>query len=144
MIDLPDVRQKKDFDCGHAAVAAVTDLFGLPRPPDLSNAVDGTSPDTAEAVLRRAGLRVLAGHMTVSDLKHLTDRGAPVLCPVVLPDQGGHWVVVRGVARRVVYYHDPEFGPRSLGVAKWLSAWDAETRAGRAYNGWGIAAWGPR
>lgn len=141
MIDLPDVRQRKDFDCGHAAVACVADLFGVRRPPDLSNGIDGTDPNTIEALLRRAGFNVCAGAMTVSDLKHFTNRGAPVVCPVSLPDVGGHWVVVAGVERLTVYYHCPDAGPRSMRAALWTPCWADETRAGRPYKTWGIAAW---
>jgi predicted double-glycine peptidase len=143
MILLPDVRQRKDFDCGVAAVETVLKLFGLPRPPDLSNPIDGTAPDTVEALLRKAGLLVAAGHLTVSDLKHFTDRGAPVLCPITVSD-GGHWVTVRGVQRLRVHYQDPETGPQSLKASDWDAGWTGGTRTGRDYSGWGIAAWTPK
>lgn len=141
ILDIPDIRQAEDYDCGSAALDAVARFHGLRKrgPVRLANPVQGMSPDTVEAVLRSLGLRVLSGTMTLPDLQSLTRSGRPVLCPVTTQGGGGHWVVVRGVARRTVYTHCPLFGRLSVRAADWLAGWRDATRAGHEFDRWGIA-----
>lgn len=138
LLDIPDVRQREDFDCGAAALDAVARFYGLRErgPVRLANAVQGMSPDTVEAWLRAVGFGVLSGTMTVADLAHLTKTGRPVLCPVARG--GGHWVVVRGVFRNRVHFHCPTHGPDVAHEFDWVPAWRDETRAGHDYRHWGI------
>jgi hypothetical protein len=102
----------------------------------MSNPVQGTSPDTVEAMLRAAGLPVVSGTMNLRDLKHFTSSARPVLCPIT--DEGGHWVVVRGVERLRVYYHDPADGPLDKSSKVWLGMWVDSTRT-KVFDRWGIA-----
>lgn len=143
ILALPDVRQTDDHACGSACAEVVRRFFGLKaRAPDLANPVQGLAPDTLAAVLRSLGLRVLAGQMLggVADLQHFTKLGCPVVCPVTAR-AGGHWVVVAGVARRKVYYHDPTHGPRSVPLADWLDGWrDTSAESLQAFDRWGIVA----
>lgn len=138
LLKIPDVRQATEHDCGAAAIEAVCRFHGVKDrgPARLANAVDGMSPATVEAVLRSLGLAVLSGTMTAGDLRHLADTGRPVLCPTA--HRGGHWVVVRGVARRRVHFHCPIDGPGSLPVATWETLWSDSTRAGHEYASWGV------
>jgi hypothetical protein len=142
MLAIPDVRQALDYDCGTAAVDAVCRFFGKRErgPVPLANPIQGMGPQTVEAVLRSRGFRVLSGSMTVRDLKHLTDTGRPVLCPVDL--FGGHWVVVSGVARLQVAFHCPTDGPRTLKAAAWLPVWKDRSHDGHQYDQWGICVSG--
>lgn len=140
MLTIPDVRQHDDYDCGTACVDAVLRFFGVRTTAGvlgLANPVQGTSPDTVEALLRATGLPVLSGTLRVADLKYLTHSGRPVLCPVAI--SGGHWVVVAGVWRTTVYYHDPDEGPRAMPAGKWRDLWRDGTRAGHEFDRWGIA-----
>lgn len=141
LLKISDVRQEAEHDCGAAAVEAVLRFHDVdPRRHSkvisLANAVDGMSPATVEAVLRSLGLAVLSGTMTAADLRHLCDTRRPVLCPTA--HRGGHWVVVRGVARRRVHFHCPVDGPASLPIATWNTLWQDSTRAGHEYACWGI------
>lgn len=138
LLDIPDIRQADDYDCGAAALDAIARFHGLRArgPVALANPVQGMAPDTVEAVLRSLGLSVLSGTMTVDDLRHLTRSGRPVLCPVA--HHGGHWVVVRGVERGRVYYHCPAAGPAVLREADWLAAWRDTSRTGQRFLQWGI------
>lgn len=140
LLDIPDVRQASDYDCGAACLDAVAQFHGLRvrGPARLANAVQGMSPDTVEAVLRALGLPVLSGTMAVADLRHLTRTGRPVLCPVARA--GGHWVVVRGVARGKVHFHDPAAGPGAEREADWLAGWRDVARSGAEFARWGIGA----
>lgn len=143
LLDLPDVRQRDDYDCGEAAADTVF-RFLCGRSLShvaLSDAVDGLHPSNLEAGLRRAGLAVQSGTMTVADLQHHTRAGRPVLCPIA--HHGGHWVVVRGVARGKVYYQCPTAGRLSLSLAQWVDAWRDSTRAAHDFDRWGIAAGAP-
>lgn len=137
LLKLPDIRQRDDFDCGAACVAAVLRFWGrvFPAVWSLPNPVQGTTPDTIEAVLRAAGLSVLSGSLTVSDLRHFAESGRPILCPVAL--RGGHWVVVRGVTGRRVYYHCPVDGESWVSGRDWDDLW-ADTSRTTSYLRWGI------
>lgn len=138
LLDIPDIRQAADYDCGAAALDAVARFHGIRErgPAKLCNVVQGMSPDMIEAWLRAVGLRVLSGSMTVDDLQHLTRTGRPVLCPTTL--YGGHWVVVRGVERGRVHYHCPTIGANKMTFAWWLLHWRDATRAGHEFDRWGI------
>lgn len=144
MITLPDVRQTRDYDCGAAAVNCVLAHFGQRTrgPVALANVVQGMAPDTVEAYFHSVGLPVVKGNMQLSDLKHFTATGRPVLCPITMPDGEGHWVVVRGVVRGKVFFQDPAAGPRDLrasGPRSFEAAWESWSASGFAYKCWGIA-----
>jgi predicted double-glycine peptidase len=139
LLDLPDVRQREDFDCGTAAVETVLRFLGVRAAGRgvLADQVDGTHPSTIEAALRRAGLAVQSGTMTPADLRHHTRQGRPVLCPIAA--HGGHWVVVRGVGRGFVYYSCPAEGAKQVRLSAWLDLWRDSTRAAHDFDRWGIA-----
>ena len=139
LLDVPDIRQDSEFDCGAAAVDAVCRYHRIRKTnvKDLTNAVQGLGPDTARAILTGLGLIVLAGPMQVEDLQHLTRTNRPVLCPVNL--YGGHWVVVRGVERGGVYFQCPTQGRLRLSMSKWLDEWVSYSETGHMFHQWGIA-----
>lgn len=123
---VPDIRQRDDFSCGAASLAALLSFHGRRVPRwvyRLANPVRGMQPETVEAVLYATfGRPPLIGSMSTEDLRHLTRTGRPVLCPVVF-GEGGHWVCVYGVARGRVHFHCPTGGPDSLTVRQWLARW---------------------
>jgi predicted double-glycine peptidase len=143
ILEIPDIRQDNDHDCGQAAAIAALRYLGITKriPSGLCNPVQGMAPDTIEAVFRSFGLAVLSGEMREEDLRHLTHTGRPVLCPITTT-AGGHWVVVRGVARGKVLYHCPTHGPSSLPMASWLAGWVDSSRAGHTFTRWGICPGG--
>lgn len=152
MPDLPDIRQKKAFQCGRAALEVVWAHFGVSRPPLVpSTPLDGTSPDVVEALLWYSGLRVQSGNMDVADLRYHTGRGRPVLCVVTQPEGVGHWVAVGRMGRlrrgrrlaETVVYQCPFSGPAEEFADGFEARWHDFTRRGVAYPSWGIAAWKP-
>lgn len=141
LLEVPDVRQRTDYGCGDAAVDAALGALGIARKRGtrLSNPEQGMGPDTVAAVLRAAGVSVLAGPLLtgVEGLRHFAGAGCPVLCPVA--DHGGHWVVVRGVQRGRVYYQCPLSGPTSKGAAAWCAEWrDSAAESGHRFDRWAI------
>jgi ABC-type bacteriocin/lantibiotic exporter with double-glycine peptidase domain len=141
LLDLPDVRQTADHACGSAVIECVRRFWRVKeKPADLSNEIQGLSPDTLAAVLRAMGCRVRAGEMLgdIADLQHYTKLGMPVCCPITVA-AGGHWVVVRGVARRKVWYQCPTWGPSSLPLASWLDCWrDVSAESLASFDRWGV------
>ena len=137
MLALPDTWQYGAASCGRAAAACVLRHFG--KAADLrglvTTAIDGTDPRTLESLLRKTGLRVVAGEMTAADLKHFTGTGRPVIAVV-----RNHYVVVAGVARGRVHYQDPQAGPARKLLAEFLDWWRDDDRLGAAYHRFGIAA----
>ncbi len=142
MLQLPDVRQAENYDCGPASIDTVLRFFGVRSKTSVvqcANEIDGTHPATLETALRRAGLLVCAGRMSLADLTHHTRLGRPVLCPVDL--FGGHWVVVRGATSKRVYFHCPSEGPQWVTRDRWLSIWHDSERSGDVFVNWGLSVW---
>lgn len=139
-MDLPDIRQRENHDCGDTAFRIVCESHGWRARAALSNPIDGTDPRTLEHGFRRLGKRVTSGEMTLADLRHFTRRGCPVIALVQL-DGVGHYVVVGQSTSRFVAFQCPSNGPRSLSAAKFLRLWTDIDRSGTIYHQWGIAAW---
>lgn len=136
MLQLPDIRQKKDYDCGRAVCECVLSFFGsyadLRRL--LTNPMDGTDPRAIEALLRQAGHRVISGEMGLDDLRHFTTSGRPVIACV-----RDHYVTVAGIRGRHVHYQDPSAGPVKATCADFAGWWVEADRLGVTYNQFGIA-----
>lgn len=139
MLNLPDIRQRRGWTCGRAASECVLQYLG--KQADLrqllTTPMDGTDPRNIEGLLRKAGCKVLSGEMTVDDLRYQTKHGRPVVAAVK-----NHYVVVGGVGRGKVRYHDPLFGPCKVSVADFVVWWNEADRLGVEYRQFGIAASG--
>ena len=147
MIQLPDIRQRFDHDCGLTATRILLRYVRKRPPSDLirlaCDPVDGTDPRAIETYLRQLGLRVQAGSYTVEDLSHSTATGRPVVC-LVTPAHGvGHYVVVSGIEGQTIHYQCPTEGPARSGLRSWLKGWHEVDRLGAKYHQWGISAWRP-
>ena len=149
LLDVPDVRQADDYDCGPAAVQAACSLFGMnPSRADLIQALgtnerQGTRPSAILDYLSRQGLvTTAAGQLEVVDLTRFFSWGQPVLCPVQVADDGetvGHWVVVTRTGLGQVFLQDPATGPRMVAEADWLARWRDRDADGVSYERYGIA-----
>ena len=148
LLDVPDVRQSENWDCGAAAVMAVCKHFGV-GPTVLSayaqalgaTESEGTPPTAVAAFLSQQGLAVTSAHkMGIDDLGRFHAAGQPVLCPCRPDGSGttGHWVVVIGTGLGQVFLHDPACGRRMLSeMSGWL---DGDRDAGGVdYDRFGIA-----
>jgi len=140
--EYPDTRQTGSYDCGDALVDGVLRFHGVRSSAAvlrLATEDAGLHPSTLYAMLRRAGLRVQAGTMSIDDLRHHTRLHRPVLCPIDL--FGGHWVAVLGVTPKSVRYHCPTEGRKQTTHESWTRHWRDATIDGHAFDTWGIVAW---
>ena len=143
MLELPDERQKGDHDCGEAAVACVLKFFTVPTAKKkFATLQDGADPRQLEAALRLSGLNVLAGEMSIHELKHFTKTNRPVICLIKWDtDAESHYVVVRGVEHKKVFVHDVQSGHVVVSLSKWQRMWLATGRMNEVFKRWGIVAW---
>lgn len=140
LLDLPDTRQRAEFDCGAAVFRCVTRYWEGRGRKIKSDPLHGTPVDQLEPAFRAAGYNVLSGEMDASTLRSLTSQGWPVCC-LIQSDGVGHWVVVRGVQRGRVYLMDPTDGLKSLAVGEWEAVWHDADRRGTVYRRHGLAVW---
>ncbi len=146
LIDTKDIRQTKSFDCGAVTTAVACRVFGICRKKDYfhnllgTNGINGTDPRTIEAFIRLEGLKVLSGEMDIEDLRHSTKHGKPV---ITLVNYGnfGHYIVVRGVTRKHVHFHDPELGRQKMLISEFILSWIDSDRFGVCYHQFGIVVW---
>lgn len=122
-------RQRADHDCAIPLVQGVLHLLRGERRSRKAiiealrpSEIDGTHPAALEHFFRREGLRVLAGEMSVEDLRYFTRSGRPVLCLLTV-GMMGHWVAVVDVRRGRVIYYDPEAGASSMDADTFSRAW---------------------
>lgn len=155
LLDLPDVRQQSDYDCGIAAALCVLRYLGADRlRRDVeatlgATRLDGTDPRAMEAMFRREGLAVQSGTMALADLAYHAGRGRPVVClvtrggtakaPGAHPGAVGHYVVSAGVRRGFVHVHDPVEGPGRVRTAEFLSRWADWDRHGQDWQRFAVA-----
>ena len=141
LLALSDIRQQSAHDCGEAATRVILAHQNITAAVRLATPQHGTDPTQIESALRRIGLLVTAGEMSIEDLRHYCDDSRPVIALVHWPTwEDSHFVCVRGVSRGRVYYHDVSDGPGKCSVNDWLAAWSAEGRVG-TFRRWGIVAW---
>lgn len=135
MLELPDIRQRTDWDCGKAVVQCVLGFFETQADTRLllTNPMDGTDPRAIEALLRKIGRHVVSGEMTIEDLRYFTKSGRPVIAVV-----NGHYVVVAGLTRARVCYQDPLVGPMRCRIKDFAGWWREADRLGVTYNQFGI------
>ena len=141
LLSLPDVRQTSGHTCGDAASLCALAFHGVSAVFRLANKQQGADPVSIESKFRQIKMKVVAGEMTVDDLRYYCNSGRPVICLVHWPDgQDSHYVCVAGVSRGHVHFQDPESGPGKCSIADFDSAWWANGRIGD-YCRWGIAPW---
>lgn len=140
----PSVIQAGDADCGPACCSALLRYWGIRQSVQTctgllyTSGMDGTDPRTIEAFLRSHGLHVLAGEMSLEDIREQTRRGRPVLCVLQ-----GHYVVALSVWRGRVYLHDPAEGRVALKSADFEARWRDTDRLGVRYERFGLSVWRP-
>ena len=140
LLDLSDIRQKDDHDCGVAVFHTITDYLLDCLPPLAADPMDGLHPLELEAAFRRAGLNTISGSMTMADLAHHQRLFRPVAC-LIRTEHGGHWVVSRGVTPSRVYVQDPDAGRRWLARREWTAGWWDLDRMATVFRSHGVAVW---
>jgi ABC-type bacteriocin/lantibiotic exporter with double-glycine peptidase domain len=106
---------------------------------ELLTTEDGTELHAIEIWFRRRGYQVLSGSMTLGDLRWQTRQGRPVITPVTIAGHG-HYVVVAGLSRGQVWYHDSDRGPHRVLEAEFASIWHGISKTAD-FPQWGISVW---
>lgn len=144
MLELPDIRQSTDYDCGAAATQSVFEYWGVSKPKKFylnllgTNGINGTDPRTLEAQIRQSGFKVLSGDMVSQDLYNQTKLERPVIVLATLHG-AGHYIVVSGVYYGYVYYQDSISGPSRLRRDKFEEVWHDFDRFGQVYKQFGLS-----
>lgn len=142
MLAVPVLLQKDSHSCGVVAADMIVRYFNRRFDSSLrSNAspFDGTDPRTLEHLLRRHGLKVMAGEGSLSELKYTLRRFRPVACLVTL-NGIGHWVVVFGTSRSRIHLNCPIEGQTSLETQEFLKKWIDHDGKGGHWERWMVTA----
>lgn len=145
-VALPPVRQRKGYDCGLAVVESILAAFDVAHGRKSMKALlgttplDGTDPRAIESFLRRVGLCVQSGSMTLADLVHHTRLGRAVVC-CVTHEGVGHYVAVSRVRGGYVYRMCPSGDGVCERSSLFLSRWSDVAWSGCRLSCWGIACW---
>lgn len=142
ILELPDIRQIADYDCGQAAseivLAHLGYTFGLKIP---ITSIDGADPRTIESAFRQMGLPVISGQMDPGLLRYFADTGRPVIC-LIQHNGVGHYVVSAGVLRGSIHYQCPVEGLLTVKINEFLDIWHDTDRFGTNFTCFGIAIGG--
>ena len=142
LLDLPDIRQQADYDCGVAASQIVLAYLGHSKRPRLPvTPIDGTDPRTIESAFRQLGIPVFSGQFDVPLLRHCQATGRPVIC-LIQREGIGHYVVSAGVFRGTVHYQCPTDGPLVAKAGNFMESWHDADRFGTHFKCFGIALGG--
>lgn len=142
ILKLPPIYQGTESSCGLACVRTVLEFWGDSgrRPRLVTDIRDGAHPTAIQAALRKADLRVISGEMLPADLGLFARSGRPVI--TLIQRRGiGHYVVVAGLSRGRVRYHDPMEGMLSLTLGEWTERWRDVDVFGSHYHRFGIVAY---
>lgn len=142
MLNVPPTMQQTPWDCGRCEYLRVCGYYGQEPQvePWPGTPHSGTDPLGLEIRFQQSGFRTLAGSMSVAALRHFTASEAwPVVCLIQFHGEG-HYVTVRGVRDRRVYFACGTRGRnQSLAERTWLRRWSDVGRGGVTWHRFGIA-----
>lgn len=158
-IDVPDFRQKDNYDCGAAATHSVAAYWGVGAQTEDeliqalgTNPQNGTSAEAIENYLTQCGLMVEAREgMTLEDLAEATSQDCPVICAIQeygtdeqeAHDKSGHWVVVTGIDQDgTLTIQDPSAGKLNMTGEEFADNWHDQDQDGTELVRFGIVAMG--
>lgn len=152
MINIRNVRQTFDFDCGVTALQTVMEYYGVEMRVDellkeLKTDEDGTHYANMIALAKKMGFTVFASEgVPLEELKRFIDIGYPVIVIVqawaerymTLEEwksdfDDGHYVVVIGYQENIIIFEDPASPRRTwLTDEEFLARWhDMEPKHNR-------------
>jgi predicted double-glycine peptidase len=122
-IDLPSVRQQKNYTCGTAALRAIAELHGVGPEKEVhfekllkSNRDVGTSPKNIVKIGKALGLNPESkADMSIKELISHLGQKRPVVCAMQAWGEpkdykkagSGHYVVAIGYTDDRIYFEDP-------------------------------------
>lgn len=164
MIDLHNMRQTYDFDCGVKALQAVMVYYGVEERADaLYEALDaddrhGTSVGKMIEVAESRGFQVVAGqNWTLEDVKLYVSQDHPVIVLIQAWADGyktiedwrknyddGHYAIVTGYNNNIVFFEDPASFHRTwLKENEFLARWhDKDPETGEKLTRFGMVLLG--
>ena len=158
-IDLPSVRQSKNFDCGAAALRSIAEFFkaGPDKEQEYIKLVNathekGSTPIAVMAGAKKIGLQAeMHKKMTIRQLISFLEQKKPVICAIqawgdkkTYPDRkSGHYVIAIGYDNQKIYFEDPSLqGKRGfLSHHDFNKRWHDEEDNGDVYDHAGLVIW---
>ena len=142
MLDFPRLRQVHSYDCGAIVVQAILEYYGKDIREDkimkyAGTKKSGTQIRNISIVLKKYGLKTIAGKLTISQVKKYLDKGHPVILALQAWDErnkdwgdlkketefykkkniakkdwendwkDGHYAVAIGYDKKKMYFEDP-------------------------------------
>jgi predicted double-glycine peptidase len=162
IIDLNEMRQTYDYDCGPKALQTVIAYYGIDvREEKLLKQLDanddGTKVSKIIEVAKRYGFKVKHGTISLSDLKETVNSGYPVIVLVQAWSgrkmskedwekdwEDGHYVVVIGAEREMLVFEDPSSIRRTwLTDEEFMTRWhDVDTDTNEKLLNYAIILYG--
>ena len=161
LLILPKLRQTYNYDCGAKATESVLTYYGLEVREDEimkleSTTKNGTKIKKIKEVVRRYGLKIKSGRMSVQDLKEYINKKIPVI--IVLQAWAskenidyrkdwvdGHYVVAVGYTKDKIIFEDPSaFNYTYLTYNELAARWHDIDIDGKKYFNFGMAILGKK
>ena len=162
MLDIPCLRQAFDYDCGAVVLQAVLAYYGIEIREDKlikmagTSKKKGTNPAAMVKVLKKYGLEIEEGEMTMNEIKNFLKNKVPVIIFIqawinkksidwVNNWGDGHYVIVIGYDEKKIYFEDPGAFKRTyLNWEELEMRWHDQDFDGKKYHNYGIAAYGKK
>lgn len=162
VIDLNDMRQTFDFDCGAKALQTMFAFYGDNIREDgllkeLGTTKDGTKVRSLMKAAKSHGYKVKAGSLGFETLKETVNKGLPVIVLVqawadkmmTLEDwqkdwDDGHYVIVIGVEDDIVVFEDPSSIRRTwMSKDEFLARWhDVDSDSDEKFQNFAMIIYG--
>jgi len=161
LLDVPQVRQSFDYDCGAKVLEAVLVYYGISAREDkifreTGTSKAGTSPKKIQNVAKKNGLECTAKSMTIDELKTFIDKKIPVILALQAWSdkknidwetdwKDGHYVLAIGYDKDKIYFEDPaNFVLTYLTYDELEDRWHDKSVNGKKYLQLGIAIYGAK
>ncbi|NCC71221.1 hypothetical protein EOM09_06575 [bacterium] len=161
IINLPQLRQTYNFDCGAKALQSILFYYGIDVREDKIMKIaktnkNGTSIQGIGKVIKKYGLKMKASKMNIDILKNYINDKTPVLIALQAWSNkkridwsnnwsDGHWVVVIGYTKEKIIFEDPSSIYKTyLKYNELLERWHDIDTNGKKYLNLGIAVYGDK
>lgn len=160
ILELPDLRQYSDFDCGVSVTQGILAYYGIDSTESeliSEMKIDpnwGTEPKQIETLMQNRGLEVVSKQMTLEEIKSYIDQRTPVILDIQAWDENpdvdyettkedGHYVIAIGYDDDGFIFEDPSWtGLAKLSYDELLKRWHDIDANNNELRNWGIAVIG--
>lgn len=161
VIDLPQLHQVYEYDCGAAALQAVLVYYGIEVGEgniikDAKTSKTGTCMQGMIRVIHEYNLQCICKQMTIEEVKKFIKKRIPVILVLQAwslekePDWAndwidGHYVVAIGYSKDKILFEDPlSFERTFLRYVELEKRWHDVDNRGNKYEHYGIAVFGQK